>query len=197
MAPGKGVHSPGAMRPFGSEPVAVKAGGRIPYFRPTARYQTSWKMIWRSRSCESTYIGVWPSFSQLRAPDLQATCTTDHTAKDGTAFGCLAVPLPPRTSPPYPPRLDKTYASSVLLALPSSRSDPSDIGTPRPRTHLSAIPEGSWACIIPKIGLTSVRLACCKVGLDRPLIPTAVVADLFRSARVSRPRRSADRSGYR
>ncbi len=36
-------------------------------------------------------------------------------------------------------------------------------------------------------------LACYKVGLDRPLIPTAVVANLFRSAVVSRPRRSADR----
>jgi hypothetical protein len=33
--------------------------------------------------------------------------------------------------------------------------------------------------------------ACCKVGLDRPLIPTAFIANLFRSARVSRPRRSA------
>src|SRR5271166_7161759 len=29
-------------------------------------------------------------------------------------------------------------------------------------------------------------VACCKVGLDRPLIPTAVVANLFRSAKVSR-----------
>ena len=29
-------------------------------------------------------------------------------------------------------------------------------------------------------------VACCKVGLDRPLIPTTVVANLFRSARVSR-----------
>src|SRR5208337_21603 len=29
-------------------------------------------------------------------------------------------------------------------------------------------------------------LACCKVGLDRPLIPTAVVANSFRSARVFR-----------
>ena len=36
-------------------------------------------------------------------------------------------------------------------------------------------------------------LACCKLGLDRPLIPTAFAADLFRSATVSRPRRSADR----
>jgi len=36
-------------------------------------------------------------------------------------------------------------------------------------------------------------VACCKVGLDRPLIPTAFVANLNRSARVSRPRRSADR----
>ncbi|MGA2702990.1 MAG: hypothetical protein ABSH35_18085 [Isosphaeraceae bacterium] len=35
--------------------------------------------------------------------------------------------------------------------------------------------------------------ACCKVGPDRPLIPTAFVANLFRSARVSRPRRSVDR----
>ena len=35
------------------------------------------------------------------------------------------------------------------------------------------------------------RLACCKVGLDRPLIPTALVANLFRSARVSRSRPSA------
>ena len=42
-APGKGVHSPGAVRPFGSEPVAVRAGGRIPCFR--LRVQTSWKMI--------------------------------------------------------------------------------------------------------------------------------------------------------
>src|SRR5208283_358438 len=38
----------------------------------------------------------------------------------------------------------------------------------------------------------SVSLACCKVGLDRPLIPAAFAANLFRSARVSRPRRSAD-----
>jgi len=30
------------------------------------------------------------------------------------------------------------------------------------------------------------RVACRKVGLDRPLIPTAFVANLFRSARVSR-----------
>src|SRR5271157_1503700 len=29
-------------------------------------------------------------------------------------------------------------------------------------------------------------LACCKVGLDRPLTPTAVIANLFRSARVFR-----------
>src|SRR5208337_62965 len=41
-------------------------------------------------------------------------------------------------------------------------------------------------------GELTARLACCKVGLDGPLIPTAVVANLFRSARVSRPRRSAD-----
>jgi len=39
-----------------------------------------------------------------------------------------------------------------------------------------------------------LTLACCKVGLDRPLIPTAFVADLFRSARLFRPRRSAFRS---
>src|SRR5208282_2532298 len=36
-------------------------------------------------------------------------------------------------------------------------------------------------------------LACCQVGLDRPLIPAACVANLFRSARVSRPRPSANR----
>jgi len=30
-------------------------------------------------------------------------------------------------------------------------------------------------------------LACCKVGLDRPLIRTAFVANLIRSARVSSP----------
>src|SRR5271166_3340270 len=130
------------MRPFGSEPVAVKAGGRIPYFRPTARYQTSWKMIWRSRSCESTYTGVRPSFSQLRAPDLQATCTTDHTAGGGAGFGCQAIPLPPRTSPPYPPRPEKMHALSVLLTLPTSGSDPSHIGTPRPRPNRAAILEG-------------------------------------------------------
>ena len=41
--------------------------------------------------------------------------------------------------------------------------------------------------------MTTLALACCKVGLDRPLIPTAVVANLFRSASVSRPRCSADR----
>ena len=34
-------------------------------------------------------------------------------------------------------------------------------------------------------------LACCKVGLDRPLIRTAFVTNLFRSAAVSRPRRLA------
>jgi hypothetical protein len=32
-----------------------------------------------------------------------------------------------------------------------------------------------------------VTLACCKVGLDRPLIPTAFVANLLRSPRVARP----------
>jgi hypothetical protein len=40
-------------------------------------------------------------------------------------------------------------------------------------------------------------LACCKVGLDRPLIPTTFIANLFRSARVSRPRRLADRRSPR
>src|SRR5271157_3768080 len=39
----------------------------------------------------------------------------------------------------------------------------------------------------------TLPLACCKVGLDRPLIPAAFVANLFRSARVSRPRRLTDR----
>ena len=34
---------------------------------------------------------------------------------------------------------------------------------------------------------SSVPLACCKVGLDRPLIPTAFVANLSRSARVFKP----------
>ncbi len=38
-----------------------------------------------------------------------------------------------------------------------------------------------------------LTLAGCKVGLDRPLIPTAFVANSVRSARASRPRRSADR----
>src|SRR5271157_2088157 len=38
-----------------------------------------------------------------------------------------------------------------------------------------------------------VGLACCQVGLDRPLIPAAFVAYLFRSPTVSRPRPSADR----
>jgi hypothetical protein len=32
-----------------------------------------------------------------------------------------------------------------------------------------------------------MALACCKVGLDRPQIPTALVANWFRSARVRRP----------
>ena len=36
-------------------------------------------------------------------------------------------------------------------------------------------------------------LACCKVGLDCPLIRTAFAANLFRSAAVSRPCRSPDR----
>jgi hypothetical protein len=34
---------------------------------------------------------------------------------------------------------------------------------------------------------STLVLACCKVGLDRPLIPTAVVANLFRSAKSSDP----------
>ncbi len=38
-----------------------------------------------------------------------------------------------------------------------------------------------------------MALTCCKVGLDRPQIPTAFVANWFRSAAVSKPRRSADR----
>ena len=38
-----------------------------------------------------------------------------------------------------------------------------------------------------------MALKCCKVGLDRPLIPTAFVADWFRSAAVSRPCRSVHR----
>ena len=38
---------------------------------------------------------------------------------------------------------------------------------------------------IEKLG-ARLALACCKVGLERPLIPTAVVANLFRSARVFR-----------
>src|SRR5271157_6645085 len=40
-------------------------------------------------------------------------------------------------------------------------------------------------------------VACCKVGLDRPLIPTAVVANLFRSARVFRWRAAGRGLGER
>ncbi len=48
---------------------------------------------------------------------------------------------------------------------------------------------------------TAARFACraragCKVGLDRPLISTALVANMFRSARVFRPRRAADRRSH-
>ena len=39
----------------------------------------------------------------------------------------------------------------------------------------------------PLYPLTSTGPACCKVGLDRPLIPAAFVANLFRSARARRP----------
>jgi hypothetical protein len=54
-------------------------------------------------------------------------------------------------------------------------------GTARSATNVSMFQRGR------------AQLACCKVGLGCPLIPTAFVADLFRSARVTRPRRSADR----
>ena len=47
--------------------------------------------------------------------------------------------------------------------------------------------------IVRTASRSRLTLAVCKVGLDRPLIPTAFVANLVRSARVSRPRRSADR----
>jgi len=65
----------------------------------TARYQTSWKMIWRSRSCESTYTSVRPSFSQLRAPDLQDLHHRPHRG------GWCRLWLPGRPFPraPLPP----------------------------------------------------------------------------------------------
>jgi|GEM_PF-3582309 len=47
--------------------------------------------------------------------------------------------------------------------------------------------------IVRAASRSRLTLAVCKVGLDRPLIPTAFVANLVRSARISRPRRSADR----
>src|SRR5208337_4877447 len=43
---------------------------------PTARYQTSWKMIWRSRSCESTRTGVRPSLST--SEEARATMDPRH-----------------------------------------------------------------------------------------------------------------------
>ncbi len=42
--------------------------------------------------------------------------------------------------------------------------------------------------------LTQGPRACCEVGLDRPRIPTVFAANLSRSPRVFRPRRSAFRS---
>jgi hypothetical protein len=50
-----------------------------------------------------------------------------------------------------------------------------------------------WKHHRTRIATRNRRLECCKVGLDRPLIPTAFVANLFRSARVSLPRPHADR----
>src|SRR5271166_358975 len=44
--------------------------------------------------------------------------------------------------------------------------------------------------------VADASLACCKVGLDRPLIPAAFAANLFGSATVSRPRRAADRGSF-
>jgi len=143
-APGKGLHSPGAMRPFGSEPVAVKAGGRIPYFRPTARYQTSWKMIWRSRSCESTYTGVRPSFSQLRA---RRTCKrlAPPTTPRGMVPALAARPSRFPRSPLLPTRRDRTRRMHrafcslcrhrVLIQATSEHPGPARISPRSPKAH--------------------------------------------------------------
>jgi len=76
------------------------------------------------------------------------TCASVVTRKrpslNRAGFGCLGVPFPLRTSPPSPPRPNSKHASSVLLALPSSHTDPSNVETLLPRPNRSAIPEGSW-----------------------------------------------------
>src|SRR5208337_2928814 len=48
-------------------------------------------------------------------------------------------------------------------------------------------PAAKKRTLIKRVVAENPRLACCNVGLGRPLIPTAFVANLFRSARVSRP----------
>ena len=62
----------------------------------------------------------------------------------------------------------------------------------QPAAQLQPTPQ---ACLMPHFCCAGggAGLACCQVGLDRPLLPAAFVANWFRSARVFRPRRSADR----
>src|SRR5271157_5638962 len=60
--------------------------------------------------------------------------------------------------------------------------------------HTARIPAARKGNLTERVVAESPRPACCKVGLDRPLIPTVFVANLLRSARVSRPCRSADRT---
>src|SRR5208337_1451270 len=67
--------------------------------------------------------------------------------------------------------------------------DPITHGSWNPVRHVLAIGQSGQPDHLDPQGAR----ACCKVGLDRPLIPTVFVANLFRSARVCRPRRSPDR----
>jgi hypothetical protein len=87
----------------------------------------------------------------------------------------------PRTAPAPRPVLAQVH-SSKLSESKRVLGNNSNLGIARSQESPPQ-PGGSFCW--------SARLACCKVGLDGPLIPTAIVANLFRSARVSRPRRSA------
>ena len=127
-----------------------------PLFDSTAKYDsgTGWPSFWEPVDPQNVGTQAHRSMWMSRTEVLCRSCNAHlgHVFDDGPA-----------------PRVCVTASTRRPLR---SKQNP----------QTATIPAAKKRTLIERVVAESPRLACCNVGLGRPLIPTAFVANLFRSA---------------